>query len=154
MPGYKQHLSGGAGAFVVTMLALSTQVSQITGLVGLEWLAFCLAGSLFPDVDIKSKGQYYFYCMVLLLLLFLSVHKRYDLLVVVSIGSMTPLLTRHRGLFHRWWFIGALAFGLWYLVSQEFPHLSTMLWYDTIFFCAGAFSHLWLDMGLRKMLRV
>ena len=43
----------------------------------IEWFGFCLIGSLFPDIDIGSKGRYVFYRIFLLFLLanFFGWHK-------------------------------------------------------------------------------
>src|SRR5438309_2217826 len=62
MPGYKGHLVGGTVAFGLLFFALvGVVVRQPSMLIAGEWLLFALAGSLFPDIDIKSKGQKYFY---------------------------------------------------------------------------------------------
>jgi len=63
MPNYKGHLAGGVVTYCVVLCALvGTAPSFMTA--G-EWLLFTLAGALFPDIDIKSKGQKYFYYLVL-----------------------------------------------------------------------------------------
>lgn len=153
MPGYRGHLSGGAVTFSILLLLVS-RVCNPTFLTMVEWLGLCLAGSLFPDIDIKSKGQKYFYWVAFLIIIFLALKRRFDILVLVSLISIIPMLVRHRGLFHRAWFIIALPLLLWHLISMQFPAFRTMLLFDVIFFIAGALSHLWLDLGLRRMLRV
>lgn len=153
MPNYKGHIAGGVGSFCIT-LAVVTQYCCPSALTVLEWLGFSIAGALFPDVDIKSKGQRYGYWLIVLLLVTLLLRKRFEMLMSVSIIAMLPMLAKHRGLFHRTWFVIALPLGLWYLVAREFPAISQELLFDALFFITGAISHLWLDLGIRRMLRL
>jgi|SRR5579872_3439636 hypothetical protein len=154
MPGYKGHLIGGAVAFCITLVIVSYFYQcQPTPIALAEWLGFCLAGSLFPDIDTKSKGQKYFYRGVLLALIFLAYKKQFDILAWVCIVSITPMLVKHRGLFHRIWFLIGMPLLLWYMICIEFPCYRAQLFFDVIFFIAGSLSHVWLDVGLRRMLR-
>ncbi len=151
MSSYKGHLAGGCVAFACG-LVLITDYAQPDMLLAAEWFLATLAGSLFPDIDIKSKGQKYFYWFFLGLI-FLFVHKnRIDLLIALSVIAMLPLLVKHRGLFHRLWFVIAFPLGLWWLISLQFPLIKAALFFDTLFFILGAISHLWLDLGLKRML--
>ena len=152
MPGYKGHLAGGAVTFSI-LLVLMSRICQPTSIAMAEWFGLCLAGSLFPDIDIKSKGQKYFYWFIFFILLFLAHKKRFDILVLVSLISIVPMLVKHRGLFHRTWFIIGMPLSMWYIISCQFPAYHTQLFCDVIFFIAGALSHLWLDMGIKRMLR-
>ena len=150
MPNYKGHIAGGVGAFIVTVLGMR-MICTPSPLTLVEWLACTVAGALFPDVDIKSKGQRYGYWIILVILTVLLIRKRFEMLMSVSVLAMAPMLSRHRGLFHRLWFIIAFPLLIWYLISLEFPKISGELFYDTLFFIAGAISHLWLDRGLVRM---
>lgn len=153
MPGYQSHLAGGAIVFAATLVCI-VPYTQPTILSAGEWLLFALAGSLFPDIDIKSKGQKYFYWMIILLLLILTYTHRFIPLAIISIVSMIPLISKHRGLFHRAWFVIAAPLGIWYVLCLHYPYIKTALLLDITFFIAGALSHLWLDMGLKKMIRI
>lgn len=153
MPGYRGHLAGGVVTFSILMVAIS-RIFQPTIFTMAEWLGLALAGSLFPDIDIKSKGQKYFYWFVFFSIIFLACKQRDDIIVWVSLVSIVPMLVKHRGIFHRAWFIVLMPLGLWYAVSVQCPHLSAPLLFDVMFFIAGALSHLWLDMGLKRMLRL
>ena len=153
MPNYKGHLAGGAIAFACTLVTIASHQNP-TLLITAEWLLCTLAGSLFPDIDIKSKGQKYFYLIILIVLMALLATKRFTPFTILSIVALTPMLSNHRGLFHRTWFVVGVPLLVWYIVAHEFPALRMALWYDTIFFIAGALSHLWLDLGLRKMVRL
>lgn len=152
MPGYKGHLTGGVCAYGVGLYLLRSQCASYT--MGAEWLVCSLAGSLFPDIDTKSKGQKYFYWLILALLSILIISKKHTAASYVSIVTVTPLLVRHRGIYHRLWFVICIPFLGWYILSRHYPSLTYPLWYDTLFFIGGAISHLWLDLGLRRMFRL
>lgn len=153
MPGYKGHLMGGAVTYCALLYGVTFYCAP-TLLTGIEWFLFALAGSLFPDVDVKSKGQHYFYWIIFALFIYLVMLQRWKMVVFASFFAMLPLLVRHRGIFHRAWFIiflvtmSAIAIGLY------FPKHGQRLWLDALFFLAGALSHLWLDLGLRRMFRI
>ncbi len=123
-------------------------------LLVVEWFLFALVGALFPDIDIKSKGQKWIYWFLLLVLIALIGKGRLDVVAFLSVLSVTPMLVNHRGLFHRLWFVVCIPLCAWYIASLSFPFIKQTLLFDTLFFIAGAVSHLWLDMGLRKMFRL
>jgi len=154
MPGYKGHLTGGAAIYGALLVAIIYLIQKPTIMMALEWLAFALAGSLFPDIDTKSKGQQFFYRIVLLVFVLLVIQRQCVLLSFLSIIALLPMLVHHRGLFHRGWFVIGFpvltaAFCVYYA-----PHYAHIIWYDVLFFIAGALSHLWLDMGWRRMWRI
>jgi hypothetical protein len=148
MPGYKGHLLGGAAAFGVTFAIIGWCCAS--RLTAGEWLLCSLVGSLFPDVDIKSKGQKLFYSLLLIVLVVLIIKQRLDLLAGLSLCAVVPLIVRHRGLFHNTLFIIALPFAVWFLMQSVFPDYKHVLLFDTMFFVAGAISHLILDRGVRR----
>src|SRR5579872_6581996 len=104
MPNYKGHLAGGAFTFALTLLVVN-QWYHPSLITSLEWFLCALGGALFPDIDVKSRGQKYFYWIILAVIIGVSLEKRFDLLIAVSICSIIPMLATHRGLFHRLWFI-------------------------------------------------
>lgn len=151
MPNYKTHLAGGLFAYLLSLYAvMNTQTVTFT--VSLEWLLFCLAGSLFPDVDIKSKGQKIFYWIVLLLGMFLLFNKRGQALLILGAIAIFPHLVGHRGIFHRLWFIIAIPSLVGWVACSYWPTCSTTIIFDALFFIIGAISHLWLDFGWRRLL--
>ncbi len=152
MPGYKGHLVGGALAFGV-LFFLARLVVQPTWLTTAEWLGFALLGSLFPDIDIKSKGQKIFYWFVMVLFIVLIAQRRFQLLSYVSILAVIPMLARHRGLFHRLWFIIGMPTVAAALIVNCSPKYATPVFFDTLFFIGGAISHLWLDLGFSQMVK-
>jgi len=151
MPGYKGHVAGGLVAYALVMYLLSgLNPSSCTAL---EWLMFTLAGSLFPDIDIKSKGQKWFYWLIFVCFVMLLVCKRYALLAVLGIGALIPMMVRHRGIFHQLWFVLAVPCAVTLGVAIWAPAYTQIAVLDALFFTAGAVSHLWLDLGVRRMVR-
>jgi hypothetical protein len=152
MPGYKGHLVGGIIAFgllfIVLMHLIFTQ--QPSHLMMGEWLLCTLAGALFPDIDVKSKGQKYFYYVAFVCLAVLAYHQRFQMLTCFSFVMITPMLVKHRGIFHNPWFVIALPFVVWIGIASLLPQKATYLFVDTLFFIGGALSHLWLDFGTRQ----
>ena len=151
MPGYKVHLTGGAVAFTVVLVATGGYTSSFV--TWAEWLVFALAGSLFPDIDTKSKGQKLFYNIIFVLLLFFLVLRNYGALVILALAACIPLLVNHRGIFHRAWFVVAVPFAAAFMLGLYVPDHMRIALFDALFFSAGALSHLWLDLGLRRMFR-
>lgn len=152
MPGYKGHLAGGVITFFLVLLSISHLHAPFCKLI--EWLIFALVGSLFPDIDTKSKGQKLFYWLLFPLFACLFICQLYNQLFVLSCISLLPMMVRHRGLFHKFWFIIILTTFFIAILSSLFPAYTSQILLDALFFCAGAFSHLWLDLGFRRMLRL
>ena len=155
MPGYKAHLTGGLAAFGITYAAVTVTktvvVLSIIPVIG--WLLCTLAGSLFPDIDIKSKGQKYFYWLVLVSLIYFTYHKQFMPLALLAIAATIPMLVKHRGIFHNIWFlIGGLG-ALSYTLMLYMPKYEQTILIHTLFFLAGALSHVWLDVGFVRMFR-
>jgi LexA-binding, inner membrane-associated putative hydrolase len=152
MPGYRTHLMGGVTTYVPLLYLLLPL--KPTPLTMLEWLGCTLIGSLFPDVDTKSKGQLWFYRLLFLVLVVLVYKKNFLIAAVTSILCMLPLLFRHRGLFHRPLFlIGIPAAGL-LVLSVCAPKQVPLFLFDALFFSVGALSHIVLDRGIRALFRV
>ncbi len=151
MPGYKKHLAGGTVAYAITLYALRyLQPSMFTAA---QWFLCSLAGSLFPDIDIKSKGQKLFYWLILMLLLVLLATKQFESIAILSIISVVPMLVKHRGLFHQLWFIIACPMVIAFFISLWLPLYTVLILWDALFFIVGAISHLWLDLGFKRMIR-
>lgn len=151
MPGYKGHLVGGGIAFGGLYLLVQPWCPSTT--IAAHWLGCTLAGSLFPDIDVKSKGQKYSYWLLLALFILLILENKLELLALLSILSLVPMLVRHRGLFHRAWFVSGMPLLLWVIVSSSHPAWAQALFFYTLFFVVGALSHLWLDFGFSRLFR-
>src|SRR3989338_854106 len=107
MPGYRTHVVFAVGVYAATMGALSVYAHRpvvLTPAVAFLWFMSTILGALFPDVDIKSKGHMLFYEVVVVALFFTWLKAEHSFFVVITFLSLLPLLVRHRGLFHAWWF--------------------------------------------------
>lgn len=146
MPGYKAHLVGGAFTYAITYFTI-THYIKATPIVAIQWAIICLLGSLFPDIDIKSKGQGIFYRLLTLFLIYLAYRQLWQLFVVMSFLALLPLLSRHRGLFHKLWFVSGVPFVVAFVVWTSFPCYTVLLFSSALFFAVGAVSHIVLDRG-------
>ena len=104
MPGYKLHLAGG-GALVGSALAVThhAEVAVFDPFTASALMVVGLLASLFPDVDINSKGKHLFYALLLLVDLVLMVQERYQGAAILGFVAMLPAVSKHRGFTHRWW---------------------------------------------------
>lgn len=152
MPGYKGHLFGGFVFYLLAVVLCSLTHWPASRLV--QAFFFTSLGSLFPDIDTKSKGQkvFYFFCFITLVVLVMQ--QRYQLVACVSIFALVPLLVNHRGLFHNIWFCAALVGGTVALLTNLFPLFTTSIVYNGAFFFLGLFSHLFFDFGLKRLFKV
>lgn len=153
MPGYRTHLCGGIAAYL-SLLLLCSWLNPTSVITAIEWLGFCLIGSMFPDIDIGSKGRYVFYRIFLIFLVIFLIRQNTMALCLLGVLMLLPMLVTHRGLFHRWWFVTGLPFAVGWLCSCSLVTCHQAFMVDALFFAAGALSHLYLDLGLRRMFRI
>lgn len=155
MPNYKGHLIGGAvtyglvvGALIV---CLNQRVFHFEDLI--IWLMMCLLGCLFPDIDIRSKGQKIFYRFLLIITIMVLLSKRFDVLALVTFAAIFPSFVSHRGMMHNIWFIVTIPFlavvALSYYTTGIIPHAAMCY----LFFVAGALSHVILDFGPIRLVK-
>ena len=144
MPGYRAHMVGGLAAFGCLASVLLDRV-EATPLVILTWAVASVLGSLFPDIDTKSKGQGIFYKALFVCLILLLCNQNGHLFVLMSFIALVPLLVRHRGIFHAVWFVTLVPLVVAYAVGDAFPAYRYECWYLGWFFAAGALSHIALD---------
>jgi len=150
MPGYRAHLACALGLYgIVLFLVGSTLQSWMVGLGGLVAMG---AGALFPDIDIKSKGQHYLYRIyALILIIVLFFYWRYstqmwiDLIICIALITIAPMLARHRGITHSPPFIMLLGLGVWVIGAGLYPAHTATLFFYAVCFMLGALSHVWLD---------
>jgi membrane-bound metal-dependent hydrolase YbcI (DUF457 family) len=152
MPNYKGHLVGGVALYALLLFGF-VRIANLSLPMAAEWLFFILAGALFPDIDIKSKGQKYFYWAAALLFVVFAAQQRFEMLTCCSFIIMTPMLVRHRGVFHNPLFVIAVPLITWGVISSIKPANSYRFFLDMLFFIAGALSHIWLDLGTSQMMR-
>lgn len=150
MPGYKGHIGGGIIAFALLLYFMQNQCASTS--TAMQWLGCTLAGALFPDIDVKSKGQKYFYWIVLCAFILLFAMRQLEMLAACGIISVTPMLCKHRGIFHEMWFVIALPCVVWAAASLAYPRYTETFFFFALFFIIGALSHLYLDRGWRGII--
>jgi len=150
MPGYKTHLASGVVVFTLLLslpFFFTKTFTTIDTRHAFWYLCCALAGSLFPDVDVKSKGQKLFYRIGLILVLGAIITKDWLFLSLISLALLLPILVRHRGITHHLWFIVCVPFVVPIIASSAFPHLLKPALFGYFFFIGGAVAHLMLDFG-------
>lgn len=143
MPGYRTHIVGGILSWAALLLALSHYCTS--GFIAVEWLCCACFGSLFPDIDIKSKGQQLFYRILAIAFILMLLKGRFVDIAMMSALALFPLTVRHRGIMHSFWFLlglcAVIVFAVWCCAEQ----FALLVFFDLLFFLAGACSHLFLD---------
>ncbi len=152
MPGYKGHLVGGLLTFGL-LRACTLPLLKAHLVNEIACLLLTLLGSLFPDVDIKSKGQKIFYSMALAVALICFANKAWNSLAWLGIMCFFPLAVVHRGPMHNPYVLIATPWLTSQALNQLFPKMQTLSPLYSAFFIAGALSHILLDFGLRKTLK-
>lgn len=143
MPGYRGHLLGGLVTYLIILQALRSAPLSIP--VMISGFVFCMIGCLFPDIDIKSKGQKLFYSLALAGLCYFLYCDRIDLFIAVSLLITLPLLVKHRGIFHKIWFLVAISVLTGLAIESWYGIVYTPAIHNALFFLAGALSHVFLD---------
>jgi len=111
-----------------------------------EWLLCMVVGSLFPDIDIKSKGQTLLYGLFFIMISGLLLLNNLCGAALLGLAICVPLLVKHRGLFHTAWFLALMFSGITALLIFVCPYTERMRLMHDMFFCiAGVVSHLVLD---------
>lgn len=145
---YRGHLVGGLIFYLILMVICS--VWQNSLFFSIPGFIATLAGSLFPDIDVRSSGQNLFLkllLLVMILCLFLQASIPLSLLLIFS---FLPLIFPHRGLFHDLYFISVFVI----LFSGSLVYAMPSSWRTILmiafFFLLGVISHLMLDKGMKK----
>lgn len=155
MPNYKTHLTGGLVSFcLLSLLISSVKFLNFTKIELLQFLISCLIGSLFPDIDTKSKIQKLFYTFLLFLLLIALIYKNITLFIALSFIGTLPLIVHHRGIFHNPIFIIAISGFSIIICNLYTPEFYKSLTINLLFFVIGAFSHIILDVGIKKFFKI
>jgi len=155
MPTYKGHVIGGVATFIVTLITVTSILSYAkpTPRELLFGFICCIAGSLFPDIDTKSVGQRVFYSLMAIPVTYSIIAHQWQMLAVTSVVGLLPLLSSHRGITHTLWFVTLVPLSLTMLIIRLHPPLTNLLWVGSLYFIAGAVSHLVLDFGLVRALK-
>jgi membrane-bound metal-dependent hydrolase YbcI (DUF457 family) len=149
MPGYRGHLIGGGITYLALMYFLKAYNPDASTMF--QGILFCLAGALFPDIDIKSMGQKYFYLAMIAGLFLCLLYEKYPWFIGLAFLSMIPLLVRHRGIFHSLFFICCVSCVSVVCILFYKTEYSTLAVSNALFFTAGAWSHILLDRATTRV---
>lgn len=153
MPAFKTHILGGA-LFYAAVIFLTGMHHKSPAQLLIFFFICSVLGALFPDVDTKSKGQKIFFITIFFIMLGCLLYKPLSFVIALGGISLFPLLVRHRGIFHNIWFLLIVIAGTGYGLSLSFPALRESIYWGAFFFSIGVISHLWLDLGFKRMLKL
>ncbi len=151
MSSYKGHLFGGV-LFYIPFAFLLGILFDYDALPAWQYalqlvilFGITLLFALFPDVDIKSKGQKIFYWIFLLLDLMLIVRGLWREAAFLGLFAMTPLISKHRGWTHSFWaaLLIPLPFILLPMWYAEAPWTTGLPYYLAA--VTGNLSHRFMD---------
>ncbi len=154
MPKYKTHLVGGIITFLLTMIIANyfNYFKRLSWEQIFTYFTLCILGSLFPDIDTKSKIQKWIYYPLFFVIIVAIFTKNWILLSFVSVIAFIPIIANHRGITHKLWFVVLVP-----LAPLSIFHFNkTFLTYAFscyLFFVIGAISHLLLDFGPKRLFR-
>ena len=155
MPGYRGHLAG-AGIAAAAALAYTNWQAPTSAFLtppNTWFFAAALFGGLFPDIDIKSKGQKLWYYALIPCFVAATWYKHTSLLAALGVLSIIPPLLPHRGITHELWFIVAAPLAAPVLISAYHPEHTTLAAMLYAYFVLGAFTHIFLDFGPTRLLK-
>ncbi len=151
MPGYKAHLTGGLITFIIVLRAATAALGHPTFPEIPLCFAASMIGSIFPDIDIQSKMQRFFYISASIILIVSLFLRHWVLFFGIALIAFIVAIIKHRGITHRLWFVitipGVFALYMGYSYQAHFKEI--MLVY--LFFATGALSHLTLDKTVTKV---
>ncbi len=159
MPNYKTHLTGGFITFILIVFVF-TYILKQQNIIHLSlanatiFMLFCLFGSLFPDIDTKSKIQKYVYYPLFAAIIITILTKNWVFLSILSVLAFIPILVNHRQLTHKTWFVIFVPLLPVILSSSLSKTNSKELFIAYLFFVAGALSHLILDFGFFRVFKI
>ena len=144
---YKWHIIGGAIAYSCILLGLSVLSFSISLDSSILWFFISIFGALFPDIDTQSKirrllyGKWLFVLFGILILLKTSSM----VLIFLTFLAILPFVAKHRGFFHSIFLLVGLPVTLSITLSWYYPTQAYVIITSSIFFIAGALSHVLLD---------
>ncbi|HBR71138.1 TPA: hypothetical protein DIC20_02140 [Candidatus Dependentiae bacterium] len=147
---YKGHIIGGVVTYVLILYLLKFINYPFDTIHNVQWFLLCILGSLFPDIDTKSKIQLWIYRLLFIFYILLIINNpNIQIMIFTSILAIIPLIVRHRGLFHQPSFLIGLPLIIVCIISFIQPAKASEALINALFFIAGALSHLLLDKSRR-----
>lgn len=149
MPGYKVHITVGAAACLILIYAISAVTNFCPTFLHFSgYFACTILGSIFPDIDTKSKAQRLFFIFSSVILLTSIVFQAWFIFLNFSFITVVVTVLKHRTLTHNFYFLFTLSILLILFSAMVFHGLSVGVALSALGFAVGAFSHLLLDFGI------
>lgn len=156
MPGHKTHKAFAALSFVAALGTYHAYtgggLAQLCTPLTLLLVGFATLGGLFPDIDIKSKGQELWYRILLVLSIYAWLCAEWELFPGLLIAAIIPPLLPHRGLTHDSLALTLLTGLLLLHIYTRYPDHFSLALALVGSFLWGALSHIAID-TLPGMLR-
>jgi membrane-bound metal-dependent hydrolase YbcI (DUF457 family) len=131
MPNYRVHLIGGLTIFLLTNYFMGPNGLLIN-------FSCAMFGSVFPDLDTKSKVQIISFRLLGLFIIGLIFLRAWHKILCLVPFLLFPLVIHHRGITHSFWFIALISA----FISLFLPIIGKL---GAINFFLGALSHILLD---------
>jgi len=100
MAGGKGHIWGGFFFVIVFIYTVTNYFYQPSVLEIVIYIALACMFSVWPDIDIKSHGQKFFYIIFFITDVFLIIQKEYEIASYFGLIIILPILAKHRGWTH------------------------------------------------------
>ena len=145
MAGGRGHIWGGFFFVIIFIYTISNYFYNPSLLEIILYIALACMFSVWPDIDIKSYGQKFFYIIFFLADLFFIITEEYKIAAYFGLIIILPILAKHRGWTHT---IPAMVLIpsplLFYpIITQGNLDISGIYFYAAA--VTGYFSHLVLD---------
>jgi len=141
----KGHIWGGLIFAIIFIYTITNYFYKPSLLEVVIYIALACMFSVWPDIDIKSFGQKFFYSIFLITDIFLIVQKEFEIAAYFGLIIILPILAKHRGWTHS---IPAMILIpsplLFYSIIMDGTiNISGIYFYGSA--VTGYFSHLVLD---------
>ena len=144
----KGHLVGGMIFALIGLHLFAHYFFVPTYLDMVIYVSLALMFSVWPDVDIKSIGQKFFYSVFFLTDCYLIFHEQYQLAAYLGLLIILPILAKHRGWTHSIWAMFLIPSPLLLYPVLKGGSLDAFTFSGVPYYASaltGYFSHLFLD---------
>lgn len=152
MPNYKTHLVAGLACFFIVARVTSNSLPSLALPLSLlpAGLLLSLIGSIFPDIDVPSKMQkwFYFACIGAVGLAIWS--KSHVLMASIGTGIVFVTFLTHRTITHKPAFLALIALVPTLIATYLLPNHANNAFSLYSYFITGCLSHILLDRLLTR----
>ena len=155
MPNYKTHLVGGLISFALVMrLALYLPVFNVNASFLPLAFALSMIGSIFPDIDVPSKMQKWFFIASVGGILIALLTKHYHLFALLGISILFVAFLTHRTITHKPAFLLMFSLIPTLYVCYSMPGYTHTAFALYLYFTTGCLSHVLFDRTLTNLKRM